>query len=98
TDFTLSDIAVTGGTVSNFAVVTADRIWSARITPSGNGMTVTINVPVNAAQDQAGRGSAGATASANYIVTLSAPVGFTASPGNERVALSWSAPDNSANG
>ena len=98
TDFTLNDIVVTGGTVSNFAVVTAGRIWSARITPSVNGTTVTINVPVNAAQDQASRGSAAATATANYIATLSAPVGFTASPGNGRVSLSWSAPDNSANG
>ena len=95
TGFASGDIRVTGSTMSKFAVVTAGRIWSARITPRVNGTAVTINVPVNAAQDQAGNGSTAATVGANYIVRLSAPVGFTASPGDGQVSLSWSAPDDS---
>ena len=97
TDFASSDIRVTGSPMSNFAVVTPGRIWSARITPRVNGTEVTINVPVNAAEDEAGNGSTAATARENYIVRLSAPVGFTASPGDGQVSLSWSAPTDSAN-
>ena len=95
TGFPSSDIRVTGSTMSNFAVVTPGRIWSARITPRVNGTEVTINVPVNTAEDEAGNGSTAATARANYIVRLSAPVGFTASPGDGQVSLSWAAPADS---
>ena len=97
TGFTSSDIMVTNSAVSDFPVVTAGRIWTARITPSINGTAVTINVPVNAAQDQAGNASTAARASANYTAPLSAPVGFTASPGDGQAALSWASPVDSAN-
>ena len=88
---------VINSAVSNFPVDTAGKIWAARITPSVNGTAVTINVPVNAAQDQAGNASTAARASANYTAPLSAPVGFTASPGDGQAALSWAAPVDSAN-
>ena len=98
TGFASSDIIVVasnGIKVSNFAVVTPGRIWSARITPSINGKLVTINVLRNVAQDKAGNGSTPVVAVANYIVRLSAPVGFTASPGDGQVSLSWAAPADS---
>ncbi len=96
TGFDASDIAVTNSAVSGFAVDTAGTVWTATITPNVNGTPVTVNVTAGAADDLAGNASAAATqASVNYTVTLGAPAGFTATPGDTQVSLSWSAPAGS---
>ena len=61
-----SDVTVTGGTAS--ITSTNARTYTASITPSGTG-NVTVQVPINAAEDAAGNGNA---ASATSTVTYAA--------------------------
>lgn len=54
TDFTLSDLQVTGGTVSDFLGSGANFTFN--VTPSTQG-TVTVNIPANVAQGSSGQGN-----------------------------------------
>ncbi|WP_167856919.1 Ig-like domain-containing protein [Hymenobacter aquaticus] len=67
TGFVTGDVTVTGGTISGFSGSGAN--YSFNVTPSANG-TVTVNVPANVSQDQAGNGN---TAAPAYSVTFQAP-------------------------
>ena len=50
TDFTIDDINVTNGEVSDFIGIDGDTVYTATITPSGDG-PVTITIPAGAAED-----------------------------------------------
>ena len=50
TDFTIDDINVTNGEVSDFIGMDGDTVYTATITPSGDG-PVTITIPAGAAED-----------------------------------------------
>ena len=51
TGFQISDLTVTNGTAGNFVNTTADKVWTANIVPSGQGL-VTISVAANSAMDK----------------------------------------------
>ena len=76
TGFVASDITVGNGTASAFTATTADRVYTASITPTANG-EVTVDVAADAATDEAGNGNTAATrAASNYT----APVVDTTAP------------------
>lgn len=58
TGFSAADISVSGGTATGLSGSGAN--YTANITPSGNG-TVTVNLPANVAEDNAGNGNIAAT-------------------------------------
>ena len=69
-DFTLADIAVTGGTLSGFAQSATDpKVYTAIFTPSGTGTSATISVASNKFSDGAGNLNADG-ADINNSVTL----------------------------
>ena len=73
TGFVAGDITVGNGTASAFAETTADRVYTALITPAANG-EVTVDVAADAATDAAGNGNTAATqATSNYTVDTTAP-------------------------
>ncbi len=57
TDFVLADITVVNGVTSNFTNVTANRAWSATITPIAGG-NVEVSLASGVAKDAVGNGSA----------------------------------------
>jgi len=61
TGFAVGDIAVTNGSASNLSVTTANRVWTADITPSSDG-AVLVNINAGAAQDSVGNDNTAATA------------------------------------
>ncbi len=70
TGFVAGDITVGNGTASAFTATTADRVYTASITPTANG-AVTVDVAANAATDEAGNGNPAATqASSTYTAPL----------------------------
>ena len=60
TGFVASDITVGNGTASAFTATTADRVYTASITPTASG-EVTVDVAADAATDAAGNGNPAAT-------------------------------------
>ncbi len=79
--FDLSDVtaALANATASDFATTTAHRVFTAKITPDGNG-NVSVGVNANAAEDVATNGNTAATtrtatldASAPTVAILNAP-------------------------
>ncbi|MBH8559022.1 putative Ig domain-containing protein [Hymenobacter negativus] len=68
-NFTSSDVQVTGGTLSGFFANSSTYTFN--VTPSGSGSTVTVNVAANVANDQAGNGN---TAASQYSVTYRQPL------------------------
>ena len=60
TGFVAGDITVGNGTASAFTATTADRVYTASITPTANG-EVTVDVAADAAEDEAGNGNTAAT-------------------------------------
>ena len=60
TGFVAGDITVGNGTASAFTATTADRVYTASITPTANG-EVTVDVAADAARDEAGNGNPAAT-------------------------------------
>ena len=96
TGFVVGDITLGNATASNFTVAST-TVYTALITPTANG-TVTVDVAVNVAQDAAGNDNTAATqASSTYSgrrgpSVPGAPASLTATPGDEEVALVWSAP------
>lgn len=99
TDFTPSDIQITGGTVQSLRG--SGYYYVARISASSS--TVSLQIPANAV-DPEGQGSAPSAALAVTAVPEppdnsppTTPANFTASPGPQRAILSWSAAtDNKA--
>ena len=69
--FELSDIQVGNGTASALTETTAGTVWTARITPAGDG-AVTLDMPAGAARDEAGNGNI-----ATRQVSLTSPLGDT---------------------
>ena len=70
TGFVAGDITVGNGTASAFTATTADRVYTASITPTANG-EVTVDVAADAATDEAGNGNPAATqASSTYTAPL----------------------------
>ena len=70
TGFVAGDITVGNGTASAFTATTADRVYTASITPTANG-EVTVDVAADAATDGAGNGNPAATqASSTYTAPL----------------------------
>ena len=94
--FTLSNIAVVNGTLSNFTMTTADRIWTVDLTPVAEGL-VSAGIGAAAAQDSAGNGNmASVLLLVDYDAT--APV-VTVTPRSTRdqtPALSGTVNDSSA--
>ncbi len=73
TGFALGDIAVGNGTASDLTGGDGDTAFTATITPSAEG-EVTVDVAANAAEDEAGNGSAAATqAKSTYAEPNTAP-------------------------
>ena len=94
TGFTVNDIDVGNGAASAFTATTADRVYTASITPAVGG-TVTVDVAASAARDAAGNGNPAATqASSTYLVDTapSMPASFTATGGDRQAVLEWTAP------
>ena len=94
TGFTVNDIDVDNGAASAFTATTADRVYTASITPAVGG-TVTVDVAASAARDAAGNGNPAATqASSTYLVDTapSMPASFTATGGDRQAVLEWTAP------
>ena len=60
TGFTLGDITVGNGSASNLGVVTANRVWTADITPSADG-EVTLDVAGDVCSDDAGNSNTAAS-------------------------------------
>ena len=70
TGFVAGDITVGNGTASAFTATTADRVYTASITPTANG-AVTVDVAADAATDEAGNGNPAATrATSTYTAPL----------------------------
>ena len=70
TGFVAGDITVGNGTASAFTATTADRVYTASITPTANG-AVTVDVAADAATDAAGNGNtAAAQASSTYTMPV----------------------------
>ncbi|MBF9141101.1 putative Ig domain-containing protein [Hymenobacter properus] len=69
-NFTSSDVQVTGGTLSGFFAA-SNSTYTFNVTPSGSGSTVRVNVAANVAQDLAGNGN---TAASQYSVTYQQPL------------------------
>ena len=80
TGFVAGDITVGNGTASAFTATTADRVYTASITPTANG-AVTVDVAADAATDEAGNGNPAATRATS---TYTAPLVDTTAP---RVAI-----------
>ena len=76
TGFVASDITVGNGTASAFTATTADRVYTASITPTASG-EVTVDVAVDAATDAAGNGNPAATRATS---TYTAPPVDTTAP------------------
>ena len=94
TGFTVNDIDVDNGAASAFTATTADRVYTASITPAVGG-TVTVDVAASAARDAAGNGNPAATqAASTYLVDTapSMPASFTATGGDRQAVLVWTAP------
>ena len=73
TGFTVEDITVGNGTVSEFTNTETETIWTAEITPAADG-EVTVDVAADAAADAAGNGNAAAEqASSTYAAPNAAP-------------------------
>ena len=60
TGFVVGDITVGNGTASAFTATTADRVYTASITPTANG-AVTVDVAADVATDAVGNGNTAAT-------------------------------------
>ena len=70
TGFVAGDITVGNGTASAFTATTADRVYTASITPTANG-AVTVDVAADAATDAVGNGNTAATqASSTYTMPV----------------------------
>ncbi|RSK46853.1 Ig-like domain-containing protein [Hymenobacter rigui] len=67
TGFIAADVTVTGGTLSGFSG--SGTTYTFNVTPSASG-TITVNVPANVAQDQAGNGN---TAAAQFSILYNLP-------------------------
>ena len=76
TGFVAGDITVGNGTASAFTATTADRVYTASITPTANG-AVTVDVAADAATDGAGNGNPAATQATS---TYTAPLVDTTAP------------------
>ena len=76
TGFVAGDITVGNGTASAFTATTADRVYTASITPTANG-AVTVDVAADAATDGAGNGNPAATRATS---TYTAPLVDTTAP------------------
>ena len=92
TDFTPSDLQVTGGSVSNLRG--SGYYYVARISPNPGATTVSLSVPANVVNPQ----NKGSFASTVLPVTIipdvtppSSPAGLAATPALLSVGLSWSA-------
>ena len=72
TGFVASDITVGNGTASAFTATTADRVYTASITPAANG-AVTVDVAADAATDEAGNGNTAATRASSTYTAATAP-------------------------
>ena len=73
TGFVVADITVGNGTASAFTATTADRVYTALITPAASG-DVTVDVAADVATDEAGNGNTVATqATSTYTVDTTAP-------------------------
>lgn len=64
-DFVIGDITVGNGSADNLQTVTANRIWTADITPTADGL-VTVNILADIATDDAGNGN---SAASQYSIT-----------------------------
>ncbi|MYK91572.1 MAG: leucine-rich repeat protein, partial [Synechococcus sp. SB0669_bin_8] len=98
-DFVVGDVTVGNGVASAFSEDTnnAGAVWTATITPTVNGMDVTLDVASGVATDSAGNDNTLAdTVFVVYTRTLEAPATFTATAGDAQVTLNWSAPSDSA--
>ena len=76
TGFVAGDITVGNGTASAFTATTADRVYTASITPTANG-AVTVDVAADAATDGAGNANPAATRATS---TYTAPLVDTTAP------------------
>ncbi|MYA68043.1 MAG: hypothetical protein F4Y22_12450, partial [Gammaproteobacteria bacterium] len=96
TGFAETDLAAVRGTVSDFTEVTSGTVWTVRLTPNPdfNGRNVDLTVPAGAAVDANGNGNKRARTSVRYLAPLRAPRDFTATPGDARATLAWTAPAN----
>lgn len=68
TGFDISDISVSGGTLSNFSGSGAS--YTVDVTPISNGTTITVNVNADVAEDDAGNGN---TAASPFDITYFVP-------------------------
>ncbi|MCY3689993.1 MAG: fibronectin type III domain-containing protein, partial [Gammaproteobacteria bacterium] len=96
TGFAETDLAAVRGTVSDFTEVTSGTVWTVRLTPNPdfNGRNVDLTVPAGAAVDANGNGNKRARKSVRYLAPLRAPRDHTATPGDGRATLAWTAPAN----
>ncbi|MCY3566701.1 MAG: Ig-like domain-containing protein, partial [Gammaproteobacteria bacterium] len=96
TGFAETDLAAVRGTVSDFTEVTSGTVWTVRLTPNPdfNGRNVILTVPAGAAMDANGNGNKRAGTSVRYLAPLRAPRDHTATPGDARATLAWTAPAN----
>ncbi|MYI01490.1 MAG: hypothetical protein F4122_02885, partial [Gammaproteobacteria bacterium] len=96
TGFAETDLAAVRGTVSDFTEVTSGTVWTVRLTPNPdfNGRNVNLTVPAGAAVDANGNGNKRARTSVRYLAPLRAPRDHTATPGDARATLAWTAPAN----
>ncbi|MXW69102.1 MAG: hypothetical protein F4Z61_03990, partial [Acidimicrobiia bacterium] len=102
TGFSDSDITVdNGATASNFAADTSNptTVWTVTVatgSDSVNGTPITLTIPAGAVQDAAGNANAAFEDTAAYTRSLQAPATLSATAGDARVALAWTAPADSA--
>ncbi len=93
--FELSDIVVGNGEASNLRETTTGTVWTATVTPAGDG-AVTLDVAADVARDQAGNGNiAAAQLSVLYDASAPSAVTITAARGDGAVTLSWTDPADS---
>ncbi len=83
--FDLTDLTVGNGAAGNLQVVTANRVWTADITPSGQG-AVTVDLAANKAQDAAGNNNTAATQLTRTYDNV-APTGAFAAVSSPRTGL-----------
>ena len=79
TGFVAGDITVGNGTASAFTATTADRVYTASITPTANG-AVTVDVAADVATDAAGNGNTAATQASSTYTASSANNAATGAP------------------
>lgn len=88
TGFTLGDITVTGGTAGTFAGSNAN--YTVTVSPKGSPTTLTLAVPVGAAQDLAGNANT-AAASASVVYSLQTPFLYSTAFDDTAPPIGWSA-------